>query len=380
MGGDVLRFVAAGSVPEGLANKLKMARKLSNMSTRAVAATLAPRVILSHATLANYESGRSSPPTHVLVALSTLYERPLSWFLARGKALHSVQFRNLKPRIRMSDLHVYEADSQRQLDAYKAIETALDRPLKRQFDLPHVEPSATAEELALQVRSGLGISREEPVSSAIEVVEKFGIRVLENDTELSIDGLAARYDDEFVVILNPAVSNDRARLNTVQELGRVIYGDGEPDLTLANSSEERALDFASHLLLPNNQLKSAFEGQSMVRLVQFKERFGISLSAMIYRAEKQGFITKPIAKMLGAEFARRGWRTNEPGLVRPDRATRFEQLIEEVIASNKLSLKEVADLVGVRPEMIRERLSRAMGIEPNRIPKDEGMNTLGFPG
>ena len=101
---------------------------------------------------------------------------------------------------------------------------------------------------------------------------------------------------------------------------------------------------------------------------------------MIYRAEKQGFITKPIAKMLGAEFARRGWRTNEPGLVRPDRATRFEQLIEEVIASNKLSLKEVADLVGVRPEMIRERLSRAMGIEPNRIPKDEGMNTLGFPG
>jgi Zn-dependent peptidase ImmA (M78 family) len=117
----------------------------------------------------------------------------------------------------------------------------------------------------------------------------------------------------------------------------------------------------------------------MVRLVQFKERFGISLAAMVYRAEKLGFIPKPTAKMLWIEFARRGWKTNEPGSVRPDRATRFEQLIDEALVSRKLSLKELADLAGVRPEAIRERLNYAMGLESDGIPEDEGMNTIEFP-
>ena len=117
--------------------------------------------------------------------------------------------------------------------------------------------------------------------------------------------------------------------------------------TADKTAEQRAFEFASHLLLPNSQLKRAFEGQSMVRLLQFKERFGISLAAMVYRAEKLGFVPKSTAKMLWIEFARRGWKTNEPGSVRPDRATRFEQLIDEALVNRKLSLKELADLAGV---------------------------------
>src|SRR5690606_3331482 len=116
--------------------------------------------------------------------------------------------------------------------------------------------------------------------------------------------------------------------------------------------EQKAFEFGSHLLLPNDQLKQAFTGKSMVRLVQFKERFGISLAAMIYRAEKLKFLTKGEAKSLWIEFSRRGWRSNEPGYVRPDRATRFEQLIEEACQSGSVSIKEVADLAGVRPSEI----------------------------
>ena len=131
-------------------------------------------------------------------------------------------------------------------------------------------------------------------------------------------------------------------------------------------------------MLPNNQLKRAFIGKSIVRLVQFKERFGISLAAMVYRASKLGFVTKTEAKSLWIEFARRGWKNNEPGLVRPDRATRFEQLIEELLMSGKMSLKEVADLAGVRPEGIREKVNFAMGIQGS-CPEDEGAETIPFP-
>jgi Zn-dependent peptidase ImmA (M78 family) len=113
--------------------------------------------------------------------------------------------------------------------------------------------------------------------------------------------------------------------------------------------------------------------------VQFKERFGISLAAMVYRSEKLGFIPKATARMLWMEFTRRGWKTNEPGNVRPDRATRFEQLIEEAVSTRKLSIKEVADLAGVRPEAIRERVNYALGVHSVGIPEDEGIATIQFP-
>lgn len=376
-----LRVHGGEDVRENLASKLKTARSLTGMSTRAVSAKLAKRFAVSHATLANYESGRTVPPMDVLAALAELYERPLNWFLEGGKSLTGVQYRNLKSRVRMSDLHTFEAHLQRWIDAYVALELRLDRSLTKAISVSFSsrDKLLLPDELGRAVRRELNISEDEPISSVVEVLERFGIRVLENPTDLRIDGLAAKYDGKYVVVLNPTVSNDRTRLNAAHELGHVLYGDCDSEEAADKATEQRAFEFASHLLLPNNQLKRAFEGQSMVRLVQFKERFGISLAAMVYRAEKLGFIPRSTAKMLWIEFARRGWKTNEPGTVRPDRATRFEQLIDEALASRKLSLKELADLAGVRPEAIRERLNYAMGLGSEGIPEDEGMNTLQFP-
>ncbi len=375
-----LRVTGAGDVRESLASKLKTARSLSGLSTRAVAARLLKRFPVSHATIANYESGRSVPPLDVLAVLADLYDRPMNWFLERGRGLTGVQYRNLKSRVRASELHRFEAEVQRWTDAYVALEHRLNRPLSPEIGLRRVPSDMIPEQLSIDVRRELKIGGDEPIQSIIEVLEKYGIRVLENPTDLGIDGMAARYGDDYIVVLNPTVPNDRNRLNAAHELAHVLYGDCDQDQAVSKDSESRAFDFASLLLLPNAQLIRAFEGQSMVRLFQFKERFGISVAAMIYRAEKQGFIPKPTARRLWIEFARRGWKTREPGYVRPDRATRFEQLIDSALFNNHLSLKEIADLSGVRPEAIRERLNIAMGLRQFGIPEDEGESTIRFPG
>jgi len=380
MGSQPLRLLGSDDVRESLAGKLKTARSLAEMSTRAVAAKLSTRFPISHATLANYENGRSTPPLDVLAELAELYGRPINWFLERGKGLTGVQYRNLKSRVRMSDLHRFEAEIQRWIDGYVTLEQRLDRPLAASVEVFHAPGDVTPVELSLEVRRRLDIeAKDEPIPSVVEVLEKFGVRVLENPTELSVDGMAAKYGDEYVVALNPTVPHDRIRLSAAHELAHVLYGDCETEGPGTKAAETRAFEFASHLLLSNGQLKKAFEGQSMVRLVQFKEKYGISLAAMIYRAEKQGFISKQVAKSLWIAFAERGWKTNEPGTVRQDRSTRFELLIEEAIQSNKLSMKEVADLCGVRPDAIRARVDYAMGIRRNDAPKDEGADTVRFP-
>ena len=292
-----LRVHGGEDVRENLANKLKTARSLTGMSTRAVSAKLAKRFAVSHATLANYECGRTVPPMDVLAALAELYERPLNWFLEGGKTLTGVQYRNLKSRVRMSDLHTFEANVQRWIDAYVTLEARLGRSLTKSVSVSFStrDKLLLPDELGRAVRRELNISEDEPISSVVEVLERFGIRVLENPTDLRIDGLAAKYDGEYVVVLNSTVSNDRTRLNAAHELGHVLYGDCDSEEAADKATEQRAFEFASHLLLPNNQLKRSFEGQSMVRLVQFKERFGISLAAMVYRAEQLGFIPKSTA-------------------------------------------------------------------------------------
>lgn len=379
MATSTVRISGATDVRESLANKLKTARTSTKMSTRAVAELLSKRFPISHATIANYEAGKSVPPIDVLAALSEVYDRPLNWFLERGESLSGVRYRNLKSKVRSGDLHQFEANVQRWIDAYVAVEQRLAKPLKATVGKIKAPAKLDPEALSRVVRDELRISLEEPIPSIVEVLEGFGIRVLEEPTELRIDGLAARYSGEYVVVLNPTVSNDRVRLNAAHELAHVLYGDCDHDEAEDKVIESRAFDFASHLLLPNNQLKKAFTGKSMIRLVQFKEKFGISLAAMIYRAEKLGFLTKPEAKSLWIEFARRGWKSKEPGTVRPDRATRFEQLIDEALVSGKMSLKEVSDLAGARPEAIRERLNLAMGIPGDCGPEDEGAETIKFP-
>jgi Zn-dependent peptidase ImmA (M78 family) len=364
------------SVRENIAGKLRAARRLSGLSTRAVADKLLKRFPISHATIANYESAKTVPPMDILAALAWLYERPINWFLEGGLSLTGVRYRNLRSRVRISQLHQFEASVQRWLEAYVAIESRLKQSLQRIVDLPKNPSDLAPADLSRQIRHKVGIAEDEPIPSVVEVLEKFGVRVLEESTPIRIDGLAALYGGEYVTVLNPTVSNDRGRLNAAHELAHVLFKDCEKPAAESREQETRAFEFGSHLLMPNSQLKRAFSGKSMVRLVQFKERFGISLAAMVYRADKLGFITRAETKMLWIEFAKRGWRSREPGYVRPDRATRFEQLVEEALESHRMSLQEIANLAGVRTEDIRRRLNLAIGALDQNCADDQEPPTI----
>ena len=108
-------------------------------------------------------------------------------------------------------------------------------------------------------------------------------------------------------------------------------------------------------------LRNAFYGKSMVRLVKFKEQYGISLAAMIYRAADENILSKYEAKYLWIEFSKRGWRKEEPGYVKRDRATRFEQKLENAIHQKKLTWQQLSKITGVREDQLKQRLNQAIG-------------------
>lgn len=348
-----------------LATKLKQARVASGHSTRTTVKRIPARLRISHTTLTNYESGRSQPTIEVLTTLAAIYQRPLNWFLSNSVTLTQVRYRNRRSRVRLGDLARYEAHGVKWLQAYRSLEETLRKQLRG--DLAHFrfESREVGAAAAARLRKELDLGPEDKIDSVADLLERLGIRAIELPTKLAIDGFAAKAGAEYVVALNSTVPSDRARLNAAHEVGHVLAGDCDADTTDIDNrgpNEDRAFEFASHLLLTQEMLEVAFRERSMVRLVQFKERFGISVAAMIYRAQQVGLLKEKIAKRIWMEINRRGWKQNEPGHVAEDRAVRFERLLDEAILDEKITIETAAQVSGVRVDELRERHEWALGL------------------
>lgn len=363
-----------------LATKLKQARLATGQSTRAVSERLPEPLRVSHATLTNYESGRSQPTVELLSVLAKVYDRPLGWFFSDALTLSGVRYRNRKSRVRQSDLARYEAHAVKWVQAYRLLERSVDRPLEGDLQNFRIQPEESGAAAAARLREQMDLAPDRRIGSVSELLDRLAIRAVELPTGLAIDGFAARAGEEYVVILNSTVPSDRARLNAAHEIGHVLAGDCDgDDIDNHGPNERRAFDFASHLLLTDEMLKRAFRDLSMVALVQFKERFGISVGAMIYRAQQSGLISERLAKQIWIQINKRGWKQNEPGHVAEDRAVRFERLLDSAILEERLTLEQAAELIGVRVQELRERHEWALGIaawQPGRGGDDEDRPTL----
>jgi Zn-dependent peptidase ImmA (M78 family)/transcriptional regulator with XRE-family HTH domain len=354
--------------PSLLGQKLLLARKATGLSTRKVAALLAPTTPITHATLANYEKGKTLPPMALLAALADLYARPLTWFLQPTPTLSGIRYRAHSSKLTIADKHRYEGHCLRWLDAYIRLEQALSRPLRAELPLSQIPTNLSPKKLAAHLRSALDLGNG-PIPSVVTLLERVGIRTLEVETALPVWALAATLDSTPVVALNPNASADRCRLTAAHELGHLLLGHCSP--TAAPLSEKdleaAAYEFASCLLIPPAELEKACRPKSAVALCQYKEQFGISMAAMIYAARRENILSEAITKRLWIEFAKRGWKEKEPGTVRADRALRFEQLLDAALFNHHLSLPEASKITAIPQPELRARLDSALG-PPNPTP------------
>lgn len=342
--------------------RLRVARETGGMSARVVSGKLqAAGFRVSHATVCNYETGKATPSWEILTALCNVYGLSTDWLLGEGSLLTGIRYRCLKS-VGVGEKRVYEGEALRWFQAYLAAEDALKMPLKSILPRFRVLPHETGKHVAQRVRKLFQYGNH-PVPSVVRQLEEFGVRVIHLATSSRIDEFAGYLGDNPVVVVNPSLSNDRIRFNVAHALGHHLFKDccTEGGCQGQRELETRAHEFASHLLIPEEMLAAAFELKSMVRLVEYKERFGISLAAMIYRARKASLLPQSLYVNLWKEFGRLGWRQEEPGYVTPDRPMRMEALFDAAVRQNKMTYRDIAQLAGVSETDVRVRVMRAMG-------------------
>src|ERR1700681_2415098 len=179
------------------------------------------------------------------------------------------------------------------------------------------------EALALASREWLGVGPTDPIPNLTRAVERAGVTVIGSSQEIQKHEGASYWPDfpsgRPIICLSRGRPGDKHRLSLAHELGHFLLHqlrDNEGDSQVI---EAQAFRFAGALLLPRDVVFTEIEPPVVMRdLGLIKAKYGISIAALVRRCLDLGLITSSRRESLEKQISARGWRKDEPVLVRPE--------------------------------------------------------------
>lgn len=224
-------------------------------------------------------------------------------------------------------------------DALLALETFDSLRLKKIPDRLPVftgDPNNDEEidEFAGDVRQAADVDPEGTVPNVTRAAERLGCVVLPMDHELGKHlGMSMHVDGVPVIRASRpsgdgGIPGDRQRFTLAHEIGHLtIHSSCPPPETAeqAKAIEKQAHRFAGALLLPGDAFLEDLEAQgrgrvTLATLAQMKERWGVSIKAMVVRLQNLHRIDADQARSLYKQISARSWNKHEPVEVVNERA------------------------------------------------------------
>lgn len=202
------------------------------------------------------------------------------------------------------------------------------------------------EELAGDVRCGLGHEETGPIRNLTAAVERAGVCLIPIVGLTGIDGLSAWVEDVPVIGLSPSVPGDRFRLSLSHELAHLLVHSRKTPRT-----ESEANRFAGALLFPQIDFETAMPAHPNLRdFISLKSTWGMSVAALVYRAHELDFIDDSRYRALQIQMSK--WRKNEPARFEPVQGRLISKLIDLNGGPNR-----VASELGFNPRHLDELLN-----------------------
>ncbi len=219
------------------------------------------------------------------------------------------------------------------------------------------------EQFALDVRAAAQLGESDVVGNAIRAAERLGCFVLPMRSELGKHlGLSVRANLIPVLCVARAaaenshdgVPGDRQRFTVAHELGHLGLhaGLGPPESAHdASRVEKQAHHFAGAFLGPGDALLQDLreEGNRVTlrTLAILKERWGISIKALVMRFQGLGVVDSDQARSLYKQISARGWNKSEPIEVGGEDAIWLQRAIKQISADAPDSLKFASKTAGI---------------------------------
>ena len=253
------------------------------------------------------------------------------------------------------------------------------------FECESAEALQELEEIATQVREYWEIGSG-PIKDLQYLLEKNGIIVTGfNTNEDKIDAFSQRTivagnNIYFIAIALGNKPECRIRFDMAHELGHILLHPWSEDLEAITKDEFKARErqanmFASTLLLPKYSFgKDIASYPTDLKYYQFlKNKWKVSIQAMIYRTHQLGIISDNQYQYLMRQVSKKGWRLKEPDDVPYSlNENIFQGAIDLLIEQNIFTVKELLDLFKTEGvTLYSEDIEELLHLRPDTLKVEE---------
>ena len=332
------------------AKRLKQLRLARGLSLDALAAEMGG--IITKQALSKYELGKATPSPVVLNKLAAAlgikaaylwsepsfsvrfiaYRKGSGLLKGEQKRVESVIIQSLENRIRLQDL---TGESNGAL-----------LPIRKL----NVRKIADAELAAGTMRESWRIGQA-PIANVTDLLEDHLVHVLEVEADEKFDGISAvvlNGEDNIkaaVVVSRPAIAGERQRLNLAHELGHLVL-----NISKETDEEKAAFRFAAAFLAPAESLYKEVGNKRVFiqpeELLILKQRYGISMQALLYRLHDLGVITDSYYKKWCMDINRLRWRKQEPCELPSERPQWLRRSVLRALGEGFLTKEEAEKMLG----------------------------------
>jgi Zn-dependent peptidase ImmA (M78 family) len=283
-----------------------------------------PRPVTA-AALSQIEAGRVRPAADTLDDLAVALQVPIGFFFVHTPGLESAVVDNAAPYFR--NLRSTSVRERRRSAALAILLSDLVAEIQRHVRLPEphfpdipLSPEAGRDEVekaaeTVRRRWQIGV---EPIAHVVRELERNGVLVARLALgHRSIDAFSVRFYQHPLVLLTDDKTHNyvRSRFDAAHELGHLVMHRRQQ--AGSRTVETQAHDFAAAFLMPRvvalDALPRRVDQVGWAQLAELKRRWGISMSALLRRANNLQVITDDAYRNAMKYMSARGWRTTEPG-------------------------------------------------------------------
>lgn len=325
--------------------RLKIARLYRNLSV----SDLAEKIGVKKQAVSQFEIGETKPRIETELAIIRELGFPRKFFTqdALIPEVNNTFFRALSSTTAL-DKKTQEVKTQMIVQIYNFLCEYLYLPC---LNLPKLDLSnIDIESITMELREYWGIG-EKPVPNMVNLIETNGVIVSAFDVESEkIDAFTqvhelGEYPQYCVVVGNNKKSAVRRNFDMAHELGHIILHGAVENLDELSTEQLKELEnqanaFAGAFLMPKNAFINDLKyPTNLISYVALKEKWHVSISAMLIRAKELGVIDIKQYQALMKSMSYRKWRTKEPlddKLIVPS-PTLFASAIEILFENNRLT-------------------------------------------
>ena len=340
-------------------NRLRTARKMAGLSMNDLVKKMG-RIVTKQA-ISKYEAGKMKPASKILIQLASALDVKPEYFFRNTKIeISKIHFRkraNLPAKIKESlkEKTIDFLERYIELENILGIQKKFKNPVKNSV----INDIRDVEKASLEVRDKwkIGLS---PITNLLELLEENGIKIFEVNNIDDFDGLSASLKNIHVIVINNSLPTDRIRFTAAHELAHILC-----EFPKESQKEKLCHAFAGAFLLPKASLEKELmrkrEHISLWELEEIKQIYGISIQAIVKRAQVLGIVSDFYFRNFQAMLNQKGWKKEEYVEYKGrEAAKRFKQLLHYAISEEIITLSRGAELANIRLSELKDNVRAAI--------------------